>query len=140
MTLIWGIAFLGLLLLEMLTVGLVSIWFAVGALVALITSLITKSVLIQSIVFIVVSIITLIVTQPLLKKFKVNSFEPTNTDRVIGKKAKVTKEITPDNYGEVVVFGTEWLAASGEKQEVGAEVVVREIEGNKLIVEKEGEE
>lgn len=140
MTLIWGITFLGLLLLEMLTVGLVSIWFAVGALSALITSLITKSVLIQFIVFILVSIVALVITQPLLKKFKVTSFEPTNTDKVIGKKAKVTKEITSDTYGEVIIFGTEWLAASNEKQEVGTEVVVRRIEGNKLIVEKEGEE
>ena len=58
MSLIWVIAFLGLLLVEFLTVGLVSIWFAVGALAALITSFITESVLIQTIVFVVASIVT----------------------------------------------------------------------------------
>ena len=56
MTLIWVIAFLGLLLVEFLTVGLVSIWFAVGALAALITSFITESILIQTVVFIVVAL------------------------------------------------------------------------------------
>ena len=48
------------------------------------------------IVCVVVSIVSLIAAKPLVKKFKVNKFEPTNTDRVIGKKAKVTKEIKAD--------------------------------------------
>ena len=140
MSLIWAIAFLGLLLVEFLTVGLVSIWFAIGALAALITTFMTESVLIQTVVFVVVSIITLVITQPLVKKFRVTSFEPTNSDRVIGKIAEVTKEITPDKYGEVIIFGTEWLAVSNKKQVVGTKVVVQKIEGNKLIVKKEGEE
>lgn len=140
MSLIWVIAFLGLLLVEFLTVGLVSIWFAVGALGALITSFITESVLIQTIVFVIVSVITLIVTKPLMKKFKVTNFEPTNSDRVIGKVVEVTKEIKSNEYGEVVVFGTVWLAASDKNHKVGSKVVVQKIEGNKLIVKEEGEE
>lgn len=140
MSLIWVIAFLGLLLVEFLTVGLVSIWFAVGALGALITSFITESVLIQTIVFVIVSVITLIVTKPLMKKFKVTNFEPTNSDRVIGKVVEVTKEIKSNQYGEVVVFGTVWLAASDKNHKVGSKVVVQKIEGNKLIVKEEGEE
>lgn len=137
---IWLIAFLGLLLVEFLTVGLVSIWFAFGALAALITTFITESVLVQVLVFVVISIIALLVTRPLMKKFKVNGFEPTNTDRVIGKVAEVTKEIKPNVYGEVVIFGTEWMAASEEKIAVGEKVVVEKIEGAKLIVRREGEE
>ncbi len=140
MSLIWVIAFLGLLLVEFLTVGLVSIWFAVGALGALITSFITESVLVQTIVFVIVSVITLIVTKPLMKKFKVTNFEPTNSDRVIGKVVEVTKEIKSNEYGEVVVFGTVWLAASDKNHKVGSKVVVQKIEGNKLIVKEEGEE
>ena len=140
MSLIWVIAFLGFLLVEFLTVGLVSIWFAVGALGALITSFITESVLIQTIVFVIVSVITLIVTKPLMKKFKVTNFEPTNSDRVIGKVVEVTKEIKSNEYGEVVVFGTVWLAASDKNHKVGSKVVVQKIEGNKLIVKEEGEE
>lgn len=140
MTTIWLIAFLGLLLVEFLTVGLVSIWFAFGALAALITTFITESLLVQVLVFVVISIIALLVTRPLMKKFKVNGFEPTNTDRVIGKVAEVTKEIKPNVYGEVVIFGTEWMAASEEKIAVGEKVVVEKIEGAKLIVRREGEE
>lgn len=140
MTTIWLIAFLGLLLVEFLTVGLVSIWFAFGALAALITTFITESVLVQVLVFVIISIIALLVTRPLMKKFKVNGFEPTNTDRVIGKVAEVTKEIKPNVYGEVVIFGTEWMAASEEKIAVGEKAVVEKIEGAKLIVRREGEE
>lgn len=140
MTTIWLVAFLGLLLIEFLTVGLVSIWFAVGALAALITTFITKSILIQVLVFIIVSIITLLVTKPLMKKFKVNGFEPTNIDRVIGKVAEVTKEIKPNSYGEVIVYGTEWMAVSDENIAVGEKVIVKQIDGAKLIVKREGEE
>ena len=141
MSLVWVIAFLGLLLVEFLTVGLVCIWFALGALAALVASFITESVLVQTVVFVVVSIISLIISKPLVKKFKINNFEPTNSDRVIGKTAKVTKEIKPDSYGEVVIFGTYWLAASEKKQKIGSLVVVEKIDGNKLIVkEVEGEE
>ncbi|MBQ3510948.1 MAG: NfeD family protein [Bacilli bacterium] len=140
MSLIWVIAFLGLLLVEFITVGLVSIWFAVGALGALITSFITESVLIQTIVFVIVSVVTLFVTKPLMKKLKITNYEPTNSDRVIGKVVEVTKEIKSNEYGEVVVFGTVWLAASDKNHKVGSKVVVQKIEGNKLIVKEEGEE
>ncbi len=140
MTMIWLIAFLGLLLVEFLTVGLVSIWFAIGALGALITSFFTDYVLIQTIVFVIVSIVALIATRPLMKKFKAVGFEPTNADRVVGKVAEVTKAIKPNEYGEVVIYGTEWMAVSEETIKVGAKVVVEKIDGAKLIVRKEGEE
>lgn len=140
MTMIWLIAFLGLLLVEFLTVGLVSIWFAIGALAALIVTFITDSVLIQALVFIVVSVVALIATKPLMKKFKISGYEPTNSDRVVGKVAEVTKEIKPNSYGEVVVFGNEWMAVSDEKIAVGTKVVVEKIDGAKLIVRREGEE
>ena len=140
MTMIWLIAFLGLLLVEFLTVGLVSIWFAIGAFAALVTTFITDSVMIQSVVFIVVSVVALLLTRPLMKKFKSAGFEPTNTDRVIGKVAEVTKEIKPNQYGEVTIFGTEWMAVSDKKIAVGSKVVVEKIEGAKLIVKEEGEE
>lgn len=139
MTVIWLIAFLGLLLVEFITVGLVSIWFAVGALFALIVSFFTDSILFQATTFVVVSVIALIVTKPLIKKFKLSETEPTNSDRVIGKTAEVIKTITPDEYGEVKIFGTIWLAASKQKLVEGTKVVVEKIDGSKLIVKKEGE-
>lgn len=140
MTMIWLIAFLGLLLVEFLTVGLVSIWFAVGALAAMITTFITDSIVVQAIVFVIVSVIALLITRPLMKKFKSVGFEPTNSDRVVGKIAEVTKDIKPNQYGEVIIFGVEWMAVSDEELTVGDKVVVEKIEGAKLIVKKEGEE
>lgn len=140
MAIFWLVVFLVLLLFEFLTAGLVSIWFAAGALGALISTFFTDSILIQSIVFVLVSIIALLITRPLVKKFKLLEIEPTNLDRVVGKTAEVTKTITPSDYGEVKVLGTVWTAASEEKITEGTKVIVDKIEGSKLIVrKKEGE-
>lgn len=135
----WFIAFLVLLFIEIITINLVTIWFAIGALGALITALITDSFVIQVIVFLVVSIIALLVTKPLIKKFKGFQVVPTNSDRVIGKIGEVTKKIEKNKYGEVKVFGNIWTAYSDEELEVGTKVIVKEIEGVKLIVKKEEE-
>ncbi len=139
MAIIWLIAFLGLLLVEFLTVGLVSIWFAIGALAALVSTALTNSLIIQTIVFAVVSIISLLVTRPLIKKFKLTKIEPTNLDRVIGKVGEITKDVKPMEYGEVKVLGTYWTACSKEKLVAGTKVVIDKIDGSKLVVRKEGE-
>ena len=62
----WFIAFVILLLIELVTVNLVTIWFAIGAIAAIITTIFTDSILIQSIVFVVVSVIALLITKPLI--------------------------------------------------------------------------
>ena len=139
MTIFWLITFILLLFIELMTVNLITIWFAVGAVVTMITSFITDNVLIQLAVFIASSFITLFVTKPLVKKFKVNEKTPTNSDRVIGKRAEVTKKITSDEYGEVKVYGNYWTASSDKTFEVGDKVIVKDIEGVKLIVDKEEE-
>lgn len=133
----WLIAFLVFLAIEMITINLVSIWFAIGAIVSMSVAYFTNNVLIQMIVFIVVSLVTLLITKPLVKKFKKVDFVPTNSDRVIGKVGEVTKRITPDEYGEVKVFGTLWTAFSDDVLNVGDKVIITNIEGVKLIVKKE---
>ena len=135
----WFIAFLVLLFIEIITINLVTIWFAIGALAALVTALITDSFVIQVIVFLVVSVIALLLTKPLIKKFKGFQVVPTNSDRVIGKVGEVTKKIEKNKYGEVKVFGNIWTAYSDEELDVGTKVIVKEIEGVKLIVKKEEE-
>ena len=121
----WLIAFLVFLTVEMITINLVSIWFAIGAIVSMGVAYFTNNVLIQMIVFIVVSLVTLLITKPLVKKFKKVDFVPTNSDRVIGK------------VGEVKVFGTVWTAFSDDVLNVGDKVIITNIEGVKLIVKKE---
>lgn len=133
----WFIAFLILLFIELATVNLVSIWFAIGSLAAFITTFFTDNIIIQVGVFIVVSIISLILTKPIIKKFKANEVVPTNSDRVIGKRAEVVKKITEDEYGEVRVLGNVWTAVAKETFEVGQKVKVKAIDGVKLVVCKE---
>lgn len=139
MTLIWFITFLILLIIEIVTVNLVSIWFALGAIGAMIAAVITDSAIIQITVFLIVSFITLLLTKPVMRKFKKFDIEPTNFDRVIGKIAEVTKKIGKNEYGEVKVFGNTWTATSDDTIEVGSKVKVLSIDGVKLIVKKEEE-
>lgn len=133
----WFIAFVILLVIELVTVNLVTIWFAIGAVAAIITTIFTDSILIQCIVFTVVSVISLLITKPLIKKFKKFEVEPTNSDRVIGKIGEVTQKIGRNKYGEVKVYGNTWTASSKQVINVGERVKVLSIDGVKLVVEKE---
>ena len=135
----WFIAFLVFVFIELITVTLVTIWFAIGAIAAVITTFFTDSIVIQSIVFVVVSVLSLIITKPLVKKFKKFEITPTNSDRVIGKIGEVTKKISPNKYGEVKVFDSVWTAKSEDSIEEGEKVKVLSIEGVKLIVMKESD-
>lgn len=139
LNLLWFIIFITLLAYELLTVDLVSIWFVIGSLVALLLSFITDSLLIQTFSFLIVSIITLILTKPFVKKFKAFKVTPTNYDRVIGQVGDVTKKIERNKYGEVKIFGNVWTAYSSDGSEIdaGEKVVALRIEGVKLIVKKE---
>lgn len=137
---IWFILVLVLLFIELITINLVTIWFVIGSLAAMITTLITDNVTIQIIVFIVVSLISLIATKPFIKKMRTRKIIPTNLDRVIGKTGIVTKEITKDSYGEVKVEGSIWTATSKTKIEKGSQIEVLKIDGVKLVVEKIKEE
>lgn len=136
----WLIIFLTLLFIELLTVNLVSIWFAVGALAAFITTYFTDNITIQIIVFIVVSIVTLVITKPVVKKLRVRKIEPTNLDRIIGQEGIVTKDISINTFGEVNIKGSIWMATSKKEIKKGTQVKVLEIQGVKLLVEKIKEE
>lgn len=136
MTQFWFITFLILLFIELITVNLVTIWFAIGSLGALITASITDIVVIQIIVFIVLSVVSLIVTKPIVKKIRTRKITPTNLDRVIGKIGTVTKRITKDSYGEVKVEGSIWTAKANKEIREKSQVKVLKIEGVKLLVEE----
>ncbi len=137
MTMFWGLAFLVFIVIELATVNLVTIWFAVGSLITLFVSLYVESEIMQIIIFIIASLVSLIITKPIASKLKIRNIEPTNSDRYVGKKGEVTKKITPKEKGEVKVLGTIWTAVSDETLEVGEEIKVKKIDGVKLIVEKE---
>ncbi len=135
----WLVASILMFVIEAVTVNLLTIWFAFGALGALIAALLGAKLWLQVVIFFVVTIITLIAVRPLAKKyFTTKHHEPTNADAVIGKICVVTEDI--DNIlakGEVNCMGKMWSARSlkGENIEKGSKAKVHSIEGVKLIVE-----
>lgn len=126
---------------EALTLQVVTIWFAVGSLGAIIANVVHASPLIQLIVFVALSILTLVIARPYLKKFTKTKTQPTNADVCIGKQAVVTEEINNTlATGQAKIRGIVWTARSADDGIVipeGAVVTVKAIEGVKLIVTTE---
>ena len=124
---------------EAASVGLTSIWFAAGALCALIAALLGGPLWIQIALFLVVSVLCLLAVRPLARRHLNSKVEATNADRVIGEQAQVTEDI--DNIhgkGAVVIRGIAWTARSEDGLPVpaGALVKVLRIEGVKVFVER----
>lgn len=132
---VWLIVFIVLTAIEMATFQLVTIWFAVGAVAAFITSLFSTSLEIQLIVFLAVSMLLLILVRPIAGRFL-----QTKTDSLIGDYATVTARIhNQEGFGKAVIRGQEWTAATEKDDEIieaGSRVVVTGIRGVKLIVAK----
>ncbi len=124
---------------EALTVGLVSVWFAAGALVALLSTFFTGNIWVQIFLFLAVSLAAMVILRPLARRYVLPTVVPTNADRVIGREAVVTEAIDNLNgKGAVVVFGVAWTARSEDGAPIpeAATVVVKRIEGVKLFVER----
>ncbi len=136
----WLFIFIFFVVVELSTVNLVSIWFALGALASLFLSLVNHSFEIQLAVFIMVSAISLILTRPLVKKFLSKPMERTNLDRIIGKIGIVTEKIVPYAVGEVKIDGKLWSAISDEEISLNSKVEILSIQGAKVTVRavKEG--
>ncbi|MDR3344042.1 MAG: NfeD family protein [Oscillospiraceae bacterium] len=134
---VWLIALGILLLAEAATAQLVTIWFAAGAVAALIASVCDAPLWLQLTLFVVVSAVSLAATRPLVKKMNRKAKTATNADRVLGETAIVTEDI--DNVlgkGKVNVGSVPWTARSADGGTIPAGVSVRveKIEGVKLIV------
>lgn len=135
---IWAGLIVLFTIVEALTLGLTSIWFAVGALGALIASALGFGLAVQLVIFLVVAFILSYYTRPIAKKvFKVGE-NKTNIDALIGKTGFVTMTIEERNLGQVKLNGQIWTAkAQGhEVINVGEDVEVLAIEGVKLIVKR----
>lgn len=136
MTFMWMVLFLVLIVLEIVTVGLISIWFALGALASFVSSFWIDSIWIQLGIFVGVSAISLLLTRKIVAKFRINDSEKTNLDRVIGKIGIVTEDIDKLAVGEVKVDGKKWSAISDKKINVGSKVEILSIDGVKLKVKE----
>lgn len=139
LSIIWLILFVVLLGIEAVTLGLVTIWFAGGALAAFLLSLFLDNWIVQTVVFLVVSGVLLYFTRPVaLRKFNSKRLK-TNVEELVGKEAKVIETI--DNFnatGAAMLGGVEWSARAAQDEvriPAGERVLIREVCGVKLVVE-----
>ena len=133
----WIVMLLAFAVLEGLTAGLVSIWFCIGCIAALVATMCGGSIAVQVTLFVVVSLISMALIRPVARKYMHTKQEKTNADRIIGMEGVVTEPI--DNLqatGQIKVQGVYWTARTEENVIVpeGARVRVLRIEGVKTIV------
>ncbi|SFR84341.1 NfeD family protein [Anaeromicropila populeti] len=134
---IWLIALAVFIIVEIATLGLATVWFACGALAAVVVTLLGGNIYVQLMVFIVVSLASLLTVRPYVaRKFNLKRTK-TNVMSLIGQDAKVTEDI--DNFAEkgaAMINGLEWTARSETNQVIstGSKVEVVKVEGVKLIV------
>ena len=133
----WLLAAIGFVVLEAMTLNLVSIWFAVGSAAALLSCLVVASFRVQAVVFIVVSILCLAAFKPLADKLR-RKHTPTNGDRSLGREAKVLTPVSAGKTGRARRDGVDWnarRATPGDALEPGQTCRVTEIHSTLLIVE-----
>lgn len=136
----WLIAVVILLIIELITVGLTTVWFAAGALLAFFSSLFGAGGVLQFIIFTVSSVLLLVLTRPIAVKHLNNGRVKTNYEGLIGESVRVTERI--DNFsqtGAVLADGKEWTARTEDDSviEKDGRAVVLAVEGVKLIVKAE---
>lgn len=140
--LFWALAVIAFVIAEVLTIQLVSIWFAAGAFVTLFATYFFELSWIQQLgVFIVASAVFLVMSLPLIRKRKKNRAVATNADLDVGKHATVIEEINCDKgTGRVTLSGVNWSAVPENENEViseGTVVIVKKVMGAKLLVAPE---
>lgn len=139
MLFVWLLLLIVFIVVELVTMGLTTIWFAAGALVAALAAVVHAPLVVQVGLFLIVSIILLLFTRPLAVRFFNKERIKTNVESLVGRQAIVISEIDNlEGIGQVTVGGQEWAARSLDeniKIPVGTVVFVRAISGVKLLVE-----
>lgn len=137
-TMYWLIIFVVLLIIEICTMGLTTIWFAGGALAAFIMGMIGFGTLVQVITFAAISVLLLVLTRPIAVRYFNKERQKTNAESLIGQQALVMEEIdTLHAAGRVEVNGQEWSAKTDDPEGVIRKhmvVTIEGIQGVKLIV------
>ena len=138
---LWLAAVVVLLVIEIATLGLTTIWFAGGALIAGIAAVAGAGRVVQFVLFLIVSLILLIFTRPIAMRYLNTNRTRTNAESLIGKEAVVTQTIENlKNQGQVIVGGIEWTARTDDNEkmiEKDTVVEIERIEGVKIDCEKE---
>lgn len=137
---VWLVAVIIFLAVELSTVTLTSIWFAAGALAAMLVAMFDGNIIVQIVAFLIVAFGLLYATKPWSKKFIDTKKVTTNADRAIGEKVRVLERVSNlDQTGRAIVHGLEWTVRTEDDNiiiEQGELVRVVRIAGVKLIVER----
>ena len=138
MIVIWSLVLIATIVIEFETADMVTIWFSVGAIGALIAAALDQNVVIQIGIFIAVSLVLIVLTRPMTKRFMDKTVIKTNVDRFVGMIGTITVEVPIGGRGEVLVDNSKWIAFSSSEEiiPVGTKVVVQDIVGIKLLVSK----
>jgi membrane protein implicated in regulation of membrane protease activity len=135
---VWAVLIILAALVEMNTMDLTSIWFSVGALIALILAVAGAQWWIQATAFLIVTVILILLVRPITKRYLKTNVISTNSDRLVGKVAICTKHIPAGERGEVKIDGKYWMAVTTSEDDIEVEekVEVLAIEGVKLVVDR----
>ena len=139
LTIFWLILVAVMLVIEIFTMGLTTIWFSLGAVAAAIAAGLGAPLWVQLLLFTVVSVVIMILVRPFALKVMDRNRTKTNIDEVIGKQAEVIEPIdNQKEQGKVRFRGVEWMARSvdGSTVAAGDVVTVEEVSGVKLLVKK----
>ena len=133
----WILVAIGAAVIEIVTLGnLICIWFSIGAAVSAALAAFNVATPIQYFAFFAVSIAAMLIVRPMSVNYLRGNVVPTNADKLIGKTAHLTKDITAENWGELNISGMTWSCISFDGEPISKDTKVRimAIEGVKLIV------
>lgn len=133
---VWLVVVILLVVIEAMTVNLVTIWFIISGIITMFLSFFLNDLISQFAVFVLLGILLMLLTKPFLEELKKNKEEKLNLERIIGMQGVVIKEIKKNVVGEVKVDGKTWSAIADKRITVDSDVVVLEIRGVKLVVSK----
>ncbi len=137
MVIIWLVILIAAIVIEVATLGLTTIWFAGGALIALLAAVVHAPIALQILLFLIISLVLLFFTRPVAMKYFNKNRERTNAESLVGKQAIVISEINNlQGIGTVTVNGQEWSARSLDDTAIAAQKIVEivSINGVRLIV------
>ncbi len=141
MMVVWLVVLVLSIVIEIISLGLTSIWFAGGAIVALVMAALSLPFWLQVLVFLLVSVVLMVFTRPIAVKYFNKDRVRTNVESLIGRQAIVISEISNrQGIGQVTVGGQEWTARTEDEEidlPVGAVVEIIAVDGVKLIVRED---
>lgn len=134
----WLVMLISFLFTELLTVNLVSIWFVFGCFIAGLSSYFIDSFIVQTVIFLVSSITILILARPFVKRVKESMKSSSKINSMIGKTGFIIEEFNQEDLGKAKVEGQIWpiLKTDNKTYKVGDKIVVKEVQGIKLIIER----